>query len=208
MRQRLREFQNTEKLLLVVSLYQSFNFFVLWHINPRGLFNARALLAEVQLRYYLNYSLWDKSVQTFPRGIRPKTKVVPRLESEVTARFFSHFTMQTPTWLYRSFQELEFFLYFSSNLFSFLFKSFLSSFFVSPWFLSLFFIWRIFLSSFWLSFSFFFSLILFFFIFTFISFIFFITTFFSFFFHTFYLFLNFFFFFSFLLHFFNFFFHF
>ena len=40
------------------------------------LFNAKAILLEEKLRYYLNHSWEDKGVHTFPMGICPKVNVL------------------------------------------------------------------------------------------------------------------------------------
>ena len=55
-------------------------FFVKWHINLCRLFNAKAILLEEQLWYYLTHSWEDKGVHTFPKGICPKVNVIARLE--------------------------------------------------------------------------------------------------------------------------------
>ena len=40
------------------------------------LFNAKAILLEEQLWYYLTHSWEDKGVHTFPKGICPKVNVI------------------------------------------------------------------------------------------------------------------------------------
>ena len=62
----------------------SFGFFVYWHINLCGLFNAKAIIIEEQQWYYLTHSWEDKGVYTFPKGICPKVNVIARLQFELT----------------------------------------------------------------------------------------------------------------------------
>ena len=64
--------------------------------QPRGLFNAKAILIEEQW-YYLTQSLKDKGVHTFPKGICPKVNVIVRLEFELAyynpaVHRFTHYT--------------------------------------------------------------------------------------------------------------------
>ena len=47
------------------------------------LFNAKAILLEEQLWYYLTHSWEDKGVHTFPKGICPKVNVIARLGFEL-----------------------------------------------------------------------------------------------------------------------------
>ena len=47
-----------------------FGFFVDWRINFHRLFNAK----EEKKRYYLNHSLEDKDIYTFPKGICPESE--------------------------------------------------------------------------------------------------------------------------------------
>ena len=67
------------------------------------LFNAKAILLEEQLWYYLTHSWEDKGVHTFPKGIFPKVNVIARLEYELAYygsavhRFNHHTTMTPPT---------------------------------------------------------------------------------------------------------------
>ena len=49
------------------------------------LFNAKAILLEEQLWYYLTHSWEDKGVHTFPKGICPKVNVIARLEYELAS---------------------------------------------------------------------------------------------------------------------------
>ena len=66
------------------------------------LFNAKAILLEEQLWYYLTDSWEDKGVHTFPKGICPKVNVIARLEYElayydsVVHRFNHYTTRRTP----------------------------------------------------------------------------------------------------------------
>ena len=57
-----------------------FIFNVKWHINLCTSFNAKAILVEEQLWYYLNDSWEDKEFHTLPKGICPKVNVIARLE--------------------------------------------------------------------------------------------------------------------------------
>ena len=52
-----------------------FGFFVEWHINICGLFNAKSVLIEEQRWYYLTHYQGDKGFNTFPKGISPKVNV-------------------------------------------------------------------------------------------------------------------------------------
>ena len=47
------------------------------------LFNAKSILLEEQLGYYLSHSWENKGVHTFPKGICPKMNVIVRLEYEL-----------------------------------------------------------------------------------------------------------------------------
>ena len=58
------------------------SFFVEWHINLWGLFNAKAILVEEQLWYYLTHSLKDKKAHTFYKSISLKVNIIARLEFE------------------------------------------------------------------------------------------------------------------------------
>ena len=65
------------------------------------LFNAKAILQEEQLWYYLIHSWEDKGVHTFPKGICPKVNVIARLEYELAyydsaVHRFNHYTTKTP----------------------------------------------------------------------------------------------------------------
>ena len=66
------------------------------------LFNAKAILLEEQLWYYLTHSWEDKGVHTFPKGICPKVNVIAQLEYELTyydstVHRFNHYTTRTPS---------------------------------------------------------------------------------------------------------------
>ena len=65
------------------------------------LFNAKAILLEKQLWYYLTHSREDKRVNTIPKGICPKVNVIARLEYELAyyesaVHRFNHYTTRTP----------------------------------------------------------------------------------------------------------------
>ena len=65
--------------------------------QPFRLFNAKAILLEEQLWYYLTHSWEDKGVHTFPKGICPKVNVIARLEYELAyydsaVHRFNHYT--------------------------------------------------------------------------------------------------------------------
>ena len=69
--------------------------------QPFRLFNAKAILLEEHLWYYLTHSWEDKGVHTFLKGICPKVNVIARLEYELayydsTAHRFNHYTTRTP----------------------------------------------------------------------------------------------------------------
>ena len=75
--------------------------FVWWHINLCRLFNAKPILLEERLGYYLTHSWEDKGVHNFPKGICPKVDVTARLESELAyndsaVHRFNHYTTRTP----------------------------------------------------------------------------------------------------------------
>ena len=57
-------------------------FFAQWHINLRGLFNAKANLVE-QWKYYLTHSYRDKGINSFHKGITPKVNIIAWLEFEL-----------------------------------------------------------------------------------------------------------------------------
>ena len=63
--------------------YLKFGFFVQWHINHRGLLNAKAIILEEQQWYYLTNNQGDKGVHTFPKGISSKVNVIARLVFEL-----------------------------------------------------------------------------------------------------------------------------
>ena len=65
------------------------------------LFNAKAILLEEHLWYYLTHSWEDKGVHTFPKGICLKVNVIARLEYELAyydsaVHRFNHYTTRTP----------------------------------------------------------------------------------------------------------------
>ena len=70
-------------------------------MNIWRLFNAKSILLEEQLWYYLTHSWEDKGVHTFPKGICPKVNVIARLEFELAyydfaVHRFNHYTTRTP----------------------------------------------------------------------------------------------------------------
>ena len=65
------------------------------------LFNAKAILLEEQLWYYLTHSWEDKGVHTLPKRICPKVNVIARQEYELAyydsaVHRFNHYTTRTP----------------------------------------------------------------------------------------------------------------
>ena len=77
-----------------------FGFFIQWHINLRGLFNAKAILLEEQRWCYLTHSREDKGVYIFSKGIGPKVNVIAQLEFELACydfadHRFNHYTTGT-----------------------------------------------------------------------------------------------------------------
>ena len=68
-----------------------FGFFLEWHINLRGLFNAKSILVIEEQWYYLTYCLRDKEVHTFPKGI--STIVFELVYFEATFKHFTHYAM-------------------------------------------------------------------------------------------------------------------
>ena len=71
------------------------------------LFNAKAILLEEQLWYYLTHSWEDKGAHTFPRGICPKVNVIARLGYELAyydsaVHRFKHYTTRTPPFFLHS----------------------------------------------------------------------------------------------------------
>ena len=62
--------------------------------------NAKAILLEEQLWFYLTHSWEDKRVHTFPKGICPKMNVMVQLEFELAyydpaVYRFNHYTTRT-----------------------------------------------------------------------------------------------------------------
>ena len=79
-----------------------FFFVFYWHINPRGLFNAKAILPEEQQWCHLTHSCEDKGDHTFPKCICPKASlnssasgVRTRLQ-RFSFQLFNHYTKRTP----------------------------------------------------------------------------------------------------------------
>ena len=71
-----------------------FGFFVYWHINLHMLSNAKSILLEERLGYYLTHSRENKSTC-------PKVNILARLEFELAyydfaVYHFNHYTTRTP----------------------------------------------------------------------------------------------------------------
>ena len=65
-------------------------------------FNAKAILQEERLWYYLTHSCEDKGVHTFSKGICPKMNVMVQLEFELAyndsaVHRSNHYISRTPT---------------------------------------------------------------------------------------------------------------
>ena len=72
-----------------------------WHIDLLGLFNAKSILLEEQLRYYLTHSCEDKGFHAFPKSICPKMNPIAWLEFELayydsTIQRFNHYATRNP----------------------------------------------------------------------------------------------------------------
>ena len=86
-----------------------------WHINLRGLFNAKAILVEEQ-GFYLTES-WvegDKGVLNFPKDIYPKVNVIARLGFEhtyydVAVQHVSHYAMLSISTSSRDMRRVQYF---------------------------------------------------------------------------------------------------
>ena len=76
-------------LIILSNLWIRFSFFALWHINLRGLSNAKAILEEEQSRFYLIRSRKDKGVYTFPKDIGPKLNGIARLSFELANNYIA-----------------------------------------------------------------------------------------------------------------------
>ena len=68
--------------------------------QPGWVYNAKAILTEGQLWYYLANSWEDNRVHTFLKGISPKVNAITRLEFEpvnldVAVQYQSHYTTGT-----------------------------------------------------------------------------------------------------------------
>ena len=77
-----------------------FGFFVKWHINLYGTFNAKAISVEEQKWYQLIHRWGDKGFHIFPKGMSLKVNVIARLEFElanydIAAQHFIHFSPDT-----------------------------------------------------------------------------------------------------------------
>ena len=59
----------------LIEILDAVCFFVLWHTNLLGLFNAKTILLEEKQWHYSTNSWKDKGVRTFPKGICPKVNV-------------------------------------------------------------------------------------------------------------------------------------
>ena len=90
-------------------------FFAKWHINLWRLFNAKAILAEKQLLYYLTHSWEDKRVKYLPQRYLSESKQLDplSLNSLIMQKFntlastpeevqhISHYTRETPLQAFR-----------------------------------------------------------------------------------------------------------
>ena len=75
-------------------------FFVSWHMNLHGLFNAKAILVEEKQWYYLTHIWISKGVHAFLKIISLKMNVIAWLEFELTfflsaVHHFSYYVMGT-----------------------------------------------------------------------------------------------------------------
>ena len=59
-----------------------FVFFVYWHINICGLFNAKAILVEEQ-QYYITHSWGNKEIHAFHKSISPYVNEIEWLDFEI-----------------------------------------------------------------------------------------------------------------------------
>ena len=80
-------------------IFLAVGIFVSYHINLRGLSNAKAILLE-ELGCFLTHSWGDMEVHTIPKGVNPKGDVIARLEFEhtyydVADQNFSHHSSRT-----------------------------------------------------------------------------------------------------------------
>ena len=65
-----------------INFHVWFGFFVLWHVNLRGLFNAKSILVEEQYSYHLTHRWSDEEINAFPMSISLKVNVIAWLEFE------------------------------------------------------------------------------------------------------------------------------
>ena len=70
-------------IYIYIYIYILGGFFVKWQINLCGLYNAKAILLDEPMWYYLTRSWENKRVHTFPKGIYLKVNVIARLELEL-----------------------------------------------------------------------------------------------------------------------------
>ena len=76
-----------------------FLFSVLWHVNLRGLFNAKDILLQERQGYYSTHSWEDEGVYAFPKVINPKVNVIAWLEFELAYYYIvvQHFSNTSGT---------------------------------------------------------------------------------------------------------------
>ena len=82
-----------------------------WHINFRGLFDAKIILAERQHEYYLIHRLEIGRLIPFSRGISPKVNAKMWLQfelasSDVAVQYFSHYKTRHSLRIQVSWEEL------------------------------------------------------------------------------------------------------
>ena len=97
---------SNESNRFVCKLSLGLGFFVLWHINLRGLFNAQVILVEEQYWSYLTPDNWN--LYPFLRDINSKVNIILWLKFELTAISQSS-VLTTAPW--ESFPVCELFLF-------------------------------------------------------------------------------------------------
>ena len=94
-------------------VYVCFGFFIEWHINLRGLFNA--IFVEQQC-CYIKYSRQDKEVDTFHKGINPDVNGVALLEFELASfeaavQYFGYYTTGSPVSVFADYIYIYIYIY-------------------------------------------------------------------------------------------------